>query len=99
MANQLEQTELEKVQGLVTTVRNAEGEFFRASVQKQEMEQVCSDLLQTMRDANANLQAAMNELKEKYGDIVVNLQDGTYEDAPAKEQEALQPELTVVRPQ
>ncbi len=99
MANQLEQTELEKVQGLVTTVRNAEGEFFRASVQKQEMEQVCSDLLQTMRDANANLQAAMNELKEKYGDIVVNLQDGTYEDAPAKEQEASQPELTVVRPQ
>jgi seryl-tRNA synthetase len=99
MANQLEQTELEKVQGLVTTVRNAEGEFFRASVQKQEMEQVCSDLLQTMRDANANLQAAMNELKEKYGDIVVNLQDGTYEDAPAKEEEASQPELTVVRPQ
>jgi hypothetical protein len=80
-------------------VRNAEGEFFRASVQKQEMEQVCSDLLQTMRDANANLQAAMNELKEKYGDIVVNLQDGTYEDAPAKEEEASQPELTVVRPQ
>lgn len=99
MANQLEQAELEKVQGFVTAVRNAEGEFFRASVQKQEMEQVCSDLLQTMRDANANLQAAMNELKEKYGDIVVNLQDGTYEDAPAKEEEASQPELTVVRPQ
>lgn len=99
MANQLEQPELEKVQGLVTTVRNAEGEFFRASVQKQEMEEVCANLLQGMRDANAKLQEAMNELKEKYGDIVVNLQDGTYEDAPAKEEAAAQPELTVVRPE
>lgn len=99
MANQLEQAELEKVQGFVTAVRNAEGEFFRASVQKQEMEQVCSELLQTMRNANAELQTAMNELKEKYGDIVVNLQDGTYEDAPAKEEQAAQPELTVVRPE
>ena len=97
MANQLEQTELEKVQGLVTTVRNTEGEFFRASVQKHEIEQVCSDLLQTMRNSNAELQAAMNELKVKYGDIVVNLQDGTYEDAPVKEEQAEQPELTVVR--
>ena len=99
MANQLEQAELEKVQGFVTTVRNAEGEFFRASVQKQEMEQVCSELLQTMRNANAELQTAMNELKEKYGDIVVNLQDGSYEDAPAKEEQAEQPELTVIRPE
>ena len=99
MANQLEQAELEKVQGFVTAVRNAEGEFFRASVQKQEMEQVCSELLQTMRNANAELQTAMNELKEKYGDIVVNLQDGSYEDAPAKEEQAEQPELTVVRPE
>jgi hypothetical protein len=99
MANQLEQAELEKVQGFVTAVRNAEGEFFRASVQKQEMEQVCSDLLQTMRNANSELQAAMNELKEKYGDIVVNLQDGSYEDAPAKEEQAEQPELTVIRPE
>ena len=96
MANQLEQAELEKVQGFVTTVRNAEGEFFRASVQKQEMEQVCSELLQSMRNANAELQTAMNELKEKYGDIVVNLQDGTYEDAPTQE-EAETPELTVVQ--
>jgi hypothetical protein len=99
MANQLEQAELEKVQSFVTAVRNAEGEFFRASVQKQEMEQVCSDLLQTMRNANSELQAAMNELKEKYGDIVVNLQDGSYEDAPAKEEQAEQPELTVIRPE
>lgn len=99
MANQLEQAELEKVQGFVTAVRNAEGEFFRASVQKQEMEQVCSELLQTMRNANAELQTAMNELKEKYGDIVVNLQDGSYEDAPAKEEQAEQPELTVIRPE
>lgn len=97
MANQLEQAELEKVQGFVTTVRNAEGEFFRASVQKQEMEQVCSELLQGMRNANAELQAAMNELKEKYGDIVVNLQDGTYEDAPTQEEQAETPELTIVQ--
>lgn len=97
MANQLEQAELENVQGFVTAVRNAEGEFFRASVQKQEMEQVCSELLQAMRNANAELQTAMNELKEKYGDIVVNLQDGTYEDAPAQEEQAETPELTVVQ--
>ncbi len=96
MTNQLEQPELEKVQGLVTTVRTAEGEFFRASVQKQEIEEVCTNLIQGMRDANAKLQEAMNELKERYGDIVVNLQDGTYEDAPAKEEQAEQPELTVV---
>jgi hypothetical protein len=52
-----------------------------------------------MRNANSELQAAMNELKEKYGDIVVNLQDGSYEDAPVKEEQAEQPELTVIRPE
>lgn len=96
MTNQLEQPELEKVQGLVTTVRNAEGEFFRASVQKQEMEEVCTNLVQGMRDANAKLQEAMNELKEKYGDIVVNLQDGTYEDAPVKEDTLAESEFAEV---
>jgi DNA-binding FrmR family transcriptional regulator len=99
MANHLEQVELDKVQSLVNEVRKIEGEFFRASVQKQEMEQVCNELLQEMRTANASLQSAMNDLKDKYGDIVVNLQDGTYEDAPAKEEQAEQPELTVIRPE
>lgn len=96
MANQITPEELEKVQGLVTAVRNAEGEFFRASVQAQEMQEVCAQLLQGMRDANAALQAGMNTLKESYGDIVVNLQDGTYEDAPAQEENAT-PELSVVK--
>lgn len=97
MANQITPEELERVQGLVTAVRNAEGEFFRASVQAHEMQQVCTELLQGMRDANAALQAGMNALKETYGDIVVNLQDGTYEDAPAEEAAAETPELTVVQ--
>ena len=32
------------------------------------------------------LQVEMNKLKEVYGDIVVNLESGEYEEAPAQEE-------------
>lgn len=85
VANQLDPQEHEKIKSLVEGVRKSEAEFYRASIQRQEMEEVCSELMKGIRTANVELQTEMNAIKEKYGEIVINLQDGTYEDAPAQE--------------
>jgi hypothetical protein len=51
-----------------------------------------------MQEGNSQLQSAMQALKEVYGDIVINLENGEYEDAP-KQEEAAAPELTVIKPE
>jgi tRNA A37 threonylcarbamoyltransferase TsaD len=96
-AMQLDPQEHEKIKSLVETVRKSEGEFFRAAVQKQEMEEVCATLMTEIRTANTQLQSEMNVMKEKYGDIVINLQDGTYEYSPEAPSEAPAPEMKVVQ--
>lgn len=96
--NKIQQEELEKVQGLVQAIRDSEGNFFKASAQLAEIQKVHSDLFAAMQNANGALQAEMQGLKETYGDIVINLETGEYEEAP-KQEEVAAPEMTVVRPE
>jgi hypothetical protein len=84
--------ELSAVQELVTKSRQAESEFFKASAEAERIAALRSAAFQSMGATQEELQSKMNELKEVYGDIVVNLETGEYEDAP-KEEEATQMEV------
>ena len=79
--------ELEKLQGLVQTAREAESNFVKVSLQLAELKQVSAQMFSSIQQTNAAMQSEMQTLKEAYGDIVINLEDGSFEPAPAQEVE------------
>lgn len=81
-ANKITAEELEAVQGKVTASRQAESDFFKASVEAERIAELRTAAFENMASTQEDLQAEMNKLKEVYGDIVVNLETGEYEDAP-----------------
>ena len=83
--NKISQEELEKVQSIVSSLREAEQAFYKISVQREELKQASSQIFATMQQQNQQIQAEMQTLKEAYGDIVINLETGEYEAAPAQE--------------
>lgn len=89
-ATKIKAEELESVQALVTASRQAESEFFRASTEAERIAALRTAAFQNMGSTQEALQVEMNKLKEVYGDIVVNLETGEYEDAPAQEETALE---------
>lgn len=94
-AKKITAEELSAVQALVGASRQAEADFFRASVEAERATEVKSAAYANMGSTQEALQAEMTKLKEAYGDIVVNLETGEYEDAPVEEaQEA--PAMEVV---
>lgn len=88
--NKITQEQLDVVKTLVAAIRETEGNFFKASIQAEELNQVKAQLLATMQQKNQELQAEMGKLKEEYGDIVINLEDGTFQDAPAQEAQVVE---------
>lgn len=84
--NKLKAEELEKVQGLVTASREAESNFFKAALELERVTEIKAAAFKAIAETQEALQAEMNTLKEAYGDIVVNLETGEYEDAPAQEE-------------
>jgi Cu2+-containing amine oxidase len=80
--------ELKAVQELVTASRQAEANFFKMSVTLKETQRAHEEAFNQMNQMSGELQGQMNDLKEVYGDIVVNLETGEYEDAPAQEEAA-----------
>jgi len=89
-ANKITAEELESVQGLVTKSRQAEADFFKVSAEAERIAALRTAAYGNMGSTQEELQAKMNELKEVYGDIVVNLETGEYEDAPAQEAPAME---------
>ena len=89
-ANKLKAQELEKVQGLVTASREAESNFFKVSLEVERVTEIKAAAFKAIAETQEALQAGMNTLKEAYGDIVVNLETGEYEDAPAQEAPAME---------
>jgi hypothetical protein len=89
-AKKITAEELESVQALVTASRQAESDFFRASTEAERIASLRTAAFENMGSTQEALQAEMNKLKEVYGDIVVNLETGEYEDAPAQEETALE---------
>ena len=82
--------ELKAVQELVTASRQAEATFFKMSVTLKETERAHEEAFNQMNQMAGELQGQMNDLKEVYGDIVVNLETGEYEDAPAQEEASME---------
>ena len=85
-ANKITAEELKAVQDLVTASRQAEANFFKMSITLKETERAHEEAFNQMNQMAGELQGQMNDLKEAYGDIVVNLETGEYEDAPAQEE-------------
>lgn len=85
-ANKIKAEELEAVQALVTASRQAESEFFRASTEAERIAALRTAAFENMGSTQEALQAEMNKLKEVYGDIIVNLETGEYEEAPVQEE-------------
>jgi hypothetical protein len=90
--NKITQQELEVIQGLVKEMRETEGNFFKASLQAEELAIAKAQLVKALQDKNQELQAEMDKVKAAYGDIVVNLEDGSYKPAPAQEAEVVAPQ-------
>jgi len=78
--------ELSAVQELVTKSRQAESDFFKVSAEAERIAALKTAAFENMGSTQQELQAKMNELKEVYGDIVVNLETGEYEPAPSQEE-------------
>jgi hypothetical protein len=89
-ANKITAEELKAVQDLVTASRQAEANFFKMSITLKETQRAHEEAFNQMNQMAGELQGQMNDLKEVYGDIVVNLETGEYEDAPAQEAPAME---------
>lgn len=85
-AKKITAEELKAVQDLVTASRQAEANFFKMSVTLKETQRAHEEAFNQMNQMSGELQGQMNDLKEVYGDIVVNLETGEYEDAPVQEE-------------
>lgn len=83
--NKISQEELEKVQSIVSSLRENEQAFFKASVQQEELKQAAGQFFAQMQQLNQQIQAEMQTLKDVYGDIVINLETGEYQPAPTEE--------------
>ena len=89
-AKKITAEELESVQGLVTASREAESNYFKISLEVERLTAMRSSAYATISSSQEALQGQMNDLKEVYGDIIVNLETGEYEDAPAQEAPAME---------
>lgn len=89
-ANKLTAEELKAVQDLVTASRQAEATFFKMCITLKETQRAHEEAFNQMNQMSGELQGQMNDLKEKYGDIVINLDSGEFEDAPSQEEPALE---------
>ena len=85
-ANKITAEELKAVQDLVTASRQAEANFFKMSITLKETQRAHEEAFNQMNQMAGELQGQMNDLKEVYGDIVVNLETGEFEEAPAQEE-------------
>ena len=71
--SKIKDEQLEKLQALVTSINQGQLELGRLETQKH-------ILLHQVKEVQDELGKLQSELKEEYGDISVNVQDGTYEE-------------------
>lgn len=81
----ISQEQLEKLQGLVNSINN--GLINIGNVEKQKHE-----LLHQVAFAEAQLKTMQKELEEEYGNINIDLKDGTYEEVVKEEIEVVEAE-------
>ena len=76
--SKIKDEQLEKLQALVTGINQGQLELGRLETQKH-------ILLHQIKEVQDELGKFQGELKEEYGDISVNVQDGTYEEISSED--------------
>jgi len=76
--SKIKDEQLEKLQALVTGINQGQLELGRLETQKH-------ILLHQVKEVQDELAKFQGELKEEYGDISVNVQDGTYEEISSED--------------
>ena len=82
--NKITQEQLEELQGYIGKLNNAANQIGNLELQKHEINHAAAEV-------RNDLNKFQQKLKEKYGDIQVNIQDGTFK--PIEEQEVVGPEV------
>lgn len=82
--NKITQEQLEELQGYVGKLNNAATQIGNLEMQKHQLQHLSAEI-------NSDLNKFQQKLKEKYGDIQVNIQDGTFK--PIEEEEVVGPEV------
>jgi len=72
MAKKVTKTELEQIQNFVKQINNGTNQLGQLEIQKH-------GILHVLSNVQNDLSIFQNELKEKYGDVKVNLQTGKLE--------------------
>ena len=73
--------ELESVQNKVKDIQAIEAQLGRADIAKMQM-------LEQVKVIQSELQVIQKELEDKYGQVSINLQDGTISELPKQDGEA-----------
>ena len=73
--------ELESVQNKVKDIQAIEAQLGRADIAKMQM-------LEQVKVIQSELQATQKELEDKYGQVSINLQDGTISELPKEDGKA-----------
>ena len=82
--NKITQEQLEELQGYVGKLNNAANQIGNLEMQKHQLQHAAAEI-------NNDLNKFQQKLKEKYGDIQINIQDGTFK--PIEEEEVVGPEV------
>ena len=82
--NKITEEQLEELQGYVGKLNNAANQIGNLEMQKHQLQHAAAEI-------NNDLNKFQQKLKEKYGDIQINIQDGTFK--PIEEEEVVGPEV------
>ena len=82
--NKITQEQLEELQSYVGKLNNAANQIGNLEMQKHQLQHAAAEV-------QNDLNKFQQKLKEKYGDIQINIQDGTFK--PVEEQEVVGPEV------
>lgn len=82
--NKITQEQLEELQGYVGKLNNAANQIGNLELQKHQIQHAAGEV-------QNDLNKFQQKLKEKYGDIQINIQDGTFK--PIEEEEVVGPEV------
>lgn len=82
--NKITQEQLEELQGYVGKLNNAASQIGNLEMQKHQIQHAAAEI-------QNDLNKFQQKLKEKYGDVQINIQDGTFK--PIEEEEVVGPEV------
>ena len=82
--NKITQEQLEELQGYVGKLNNAANQIGNLELQKHQIQHAAGEV-------QNDLNKFQQKLKEKYGDVQINIQDGTFK--PIEQEEVVGPEV------